>query len=188
MRSSLFFLVWGAIGLLTLPFGATRAQAETDSDGIGAATSESSDNVLPIRTLETEIIRMTNEQRHHFGLPTLVPHQPLYQAARQHSQEMLRLNYFRHESPVPENSSPLLRVMHTGTHTELVAENIFTADGYPLREVGETCLESWMESPGHRANILSQKYNYAGVGIAIHSIGGEPRVMVTEVFCNTISH
>jgi len=57
---------------------------------------------------------MTNEYRMMFGLIALRAHEPLIQAARKHSLEMVERKYFSHDSPVPKNASPAIRCRNEG--------------------------------------------------------------------------
>ena len=139
--------------------------------------------------IEAEIVRLTNEQRHQHGLGELQPQIPkLVDAARAHSEEMILMDYFEHESPTPGLVHPWDRVFKTGIKSNRVAENIFSADGYSLAEVAEECVSDWMNSPPHRANILEPANTCVGVGIAMHpsSSGKGVEVLVTQEFTGPI--
>ncbi len=128
--------------------------------------------------VEQLILKFTNEERAKEGLPALAPNRKLDVAARQHSQEMIELNYFEHDSPVPENESVSDRQKHAG-YMATGGENIF--DYFEVKDaekLARELVDGWMDSPGHRENILRESYRELGVGL--HR--GRGRVMATQVF------
>ena len=101
---------------------------------------------------------LLNEDRASRGLPALECNLDLVQVARAHSQDMAQRNYFSHTSP--EGLEPWDRVRAAGiTGWSIVGENI--AYGYSSPE---SVQRVWMNSSGHRANILSTRYTHVGVG------------------------
>jgi uncharacterized protein YkwD/uncharacterized membrane protein required for colicin V production len=122
---------------------------------------------------EERIFRLVNDARNEHGLPPLQLDESLREVARQHSEEMLRLGYFAHESP------------NTGTLGDRLRAN-----DIPYRHAGENLAyapsadvahRGLMQSPGHRANILEAGYSRLGVGV-LRSPDGT--IMVTQVFSN----
>lgn len=114
------------------------------------------------------ILDLCNSLRRQASLPQLKPHPSLGQAAAAHSQEMIRLNYFSHNSPTANRVTPAARVNSLGFHPQKLAENIYATvmSATTADRLAAECVNSWMESPGHRANILNPAYIYAGAGIA----------------------
>ena len=128
--------------------------------------------------LAEEILRLTNEARIENGLPPLARHEALEHAAIDHSQEMREMNYFSHTSPTSGKSTTRQRVNQYGVNPQLVAENIFECSGYDVQLTSKFAVEAFLQSPGHRHNVLNPTATHIGVGFV--SKGGS--VSVTQVF------
>lgn len=89
------------------------------------------------------------------------PNPQLTQVARDYSQQMVRRNFFSHTSPSGEN--PADRVRAVGLTYWMVGENLFQATNAP--DLVPAAVEGWMNSPGHRENLLQSGYTETGVGI-----------------------
>ncbi|GIW70522.1 MAG: hypothetical protein KatS3mg102_0064 [Planctomycetota bacterium] len=113
---------------------------------------------LPTR-LEVEQVRITNEYRMLMGLHALEIDPRLIESARGHSEEMTRLGYFAHESPVPERRTPSMRAQLAG-YPGGVAENI--SQGSPTPQATH---EAWYNSSGHHRNILGASHQAMGAGL-----------------------
>lgn len=128
----------------------------------GASLAQSTSN----SGVANDILEASNTYRVKNGFPKLTPHPALMSAASSHSAEMVELNYFSHTSPTPQKAKVLDRIKLAGLSPQSVAENIYGSTGFtPAIMVGE-CLKSWIESSGHRANMLNPKYTHIGVGVA----------------------
>jgi uncharacterized protein YkwD len=116
--------------------------------------------------VEDWVVRLVNEERARAGLRPMVQDVSLRSAARQHSSEMMALRYFSHTSPHSALAQPIDRIYRSGLSDCEVGENIAVhgLDGTP-REMAGKFMDLWMNSPGHRANILSDSFNRIGVGI-----------------------
>ncbi len=128
--------------------------------------------------IESEIVRLTNVERTRLGLSELVDVAGLNDCARQHSEEMVKLDYFDHVSPTLGLQQPYLRVKAVGLKSALVGENIYDCEGYPLAEIPELAVRAWMESPDHRANMVGANYVSLGVGVFQQN----RQVTITQVF------
>ncbi|MEB3223790.1 MAG: CAP domain-containing protein [Candidatus Sericytochromatia bacterium] len=127
--------------------------------------------------LEALVVRYTNEARATEGLPPLAPRPALHVAARQHSREMLALDYFAHEAPVAAHRTPSQRVRLAG-YWAGAAENIYDfRDKATPEETARALVDGWMKSPGHRRNILAENLH---LGVGVHHRGN--RLMATQVF------
>lgn len=113
-----------------------------------------------------EVLRLTNESRAKYGLAPLSLHPALEMAALSHSQEMLDLDYFSHTSPSAGRSDPSARVAAAGANPKFLAENIFQASGYDMADAAKLAVDTWLESPGHRKNIMSPSATHIGIGLA----------------------
>jgi len=120
---------------------------------------------------EEEMLAMLNAERVAEGLPPLESDPALQEVARAHSSEMFSLGYFAHESPV--SGSPADRLQAAGIPFSVAGENLAYA---PTVEIAHRGL---MQSPGHRANILSPEYTRVGIGVVSAPTGGK---MFTQVF------
>ena len=127
-----------------------------------------------------EVLRLTNLERTKHGLSPLMEHGLLGAAATAHSEEMLKLDYFSHTSPTPGKTTPEDRVRSTGANPRLVAENIFSCSGYEPNGVAQLAVEQWLQSPGHRRNMLDPRATHIGIGFV--EIDGS--FAVTQVFGN----
>ncbi len=129
-------------------------------------------------TLTREILSLTNEARREKGLPDLKRHTALEGAADEHSREMRRLKYFSHNSPTTGRETARKRVQMFGLNPMMVAENIFECSGYDPNVVARFAVESFMNSPGHRKNMMNEKATHIGIGV----YESEGSVSVTQVF------
>ncbi|TYC18926.1 CAP domain-containing protein [Actinomadura syzygii] len=112
---------------------------------------------------ETAVVALTNAERAKAGCRPLRVDERLAAAARKHSADMAADDYFDHTSR--NGDSPWQRMEDAG-YPSPGAENI--AKGYPT---AQAVMEGWMNSPGHRANILNCDLRAIGVGRASGSGG-----------------
>ena len=120
--------------------------------------------VLTIPTLgtetldyEQEVIRLVNIERAKYGLPALTEDWELSRVARYKSQDMKDKRYFSHTSPT--YGSPFDMMRSFGLSYRTAGENIAMGQRTPQQVVN-----AWMNSSGHRANILNSSYKKIGVG------------------------
>ena len=107
--------------------------------------------------MEQQVADLVNQERAANGLAPLTLSDDLCDGARRKSQDMHDNNYFSHDSPT--FGSPFDMMSSMGIDFWAAGENI--AMGYPT---AEAVMEGWMNSPGHRANILSDAFTELGVG------------------------
>jgi uncharacterized protein YkwD len=111
----------------------------------------------PVNTTALEVLRLVNVERAKVGCAALRWESRLATAARLHSEDMARRNYFSHTSL--DGRTPWDRIRAQG-YTDGSAENI--AAGY---STAAAVMTGWMKSPGHKANILNCSNKALGVGI-----------------------
>jgi uncharacterized protein YkwD len=124
--------------------------------------------------LEQSVVDLTNQARAQAGLPPLAVSSPLVTAAQTHSRDMAQTNIFDHT--VPGVAEPTLesRAAAVGYNFSWLGENIaFNYADAP------SILAAWMNSPEHRANILSPNFTQIGVGIAWN---GQGQAYATQEF------
>lgn len=136
--------------------------------------------------LEWAMLELVNAERAAEGLDALQMEQQLNTAAEDHSDWMLDVDTFSHTGI--DNSSAGDRIQIAGFDLsgswawgENIAYSTFNDDGSYLDEV-EYLHEALMNSSGHRANILSDDFVYAGIGIEIGEYNGYDVVMITQNF------
>lgn len=110
-----------------------------------------------VRNFEKEVIRLVNNIRKENGLAALSEDWELSRVARYKSADMRDNNYFSHTSPT--YGSPFTMMKNFGISYKSAAENIAKGQKTP-----EAVVNSWMNSSGHRANILGKSYTKIGVG------------------------
>lgn len=114
-------------------------------------------NDASITAFEQEVIRLVNEIRAENGLTALNYDWELAHVARYKSQDMKDHGYFAHNSPV--YGTPFEMIKNFGISYRSAGENI--AKGYAT---AKAVVNAWMNSSGHRANILNRNYTHIGVG------------------------
>ena len=106
---------------------------------------------------DQRILELVNIERVNEGLDPLSIDIQLDQAANFHNDEMVRADMMSHQLPGEANLGD--RVTATGYDWTRVGENV--AAGYTTPEA---VVEGWMNSPGHRANILNPEFKHIGIG------------------------
>ena len=114
--------------------------------------------------LENEVARLVNAERAKAGLPALKINLELSRVARYKSADMANKGYFSHTSPT--YGTPFQMMENFGLRFSAAGENI----AYGQRTPAEV-MRDWMNSPGHRNNILSRSYTEIGVGLAKNKNG-----------------
>jgi uncharacterized protein YkwD len=156
---------------------------------------------ITVSELEKRIHQLINEERQKHGLSALEWNGVLSKIARKHSSDMAKRNYFSHNSP--EGHDFLYRYKQEGYSCSLAvderiylgAENIFQNNLYDRIEyvndvpyyewrsrekIAETTVQGWMNSPGHRKNILTPHWKTEGIGVVISP---DDKVYITQNFC-----
>lgn len=153
--------------------------------------------------IENLVHKLTNDERLNHGLSQLSFDPEITQIARGHSSDMAEREYFSHETP--EGLTPTDRADQNGYSCQKMvgliiysglAENIFQGylfDSYYTingeitsyewntdEEIAKTTVDGWMNSPGHRENILTDVFDREGIGVKITQ---DHKVYVTQNFC-----
>ncbi|WP_396954195.1 CAP domain-containing protein [Neobacillus niacini] len=106
---------------------------------------------------EQKVVDLTNQERAKNGLPALKVDLTLSKMAHEKSRDMSANGYFSHTSPT--YGSPFDMMKKYGISYRSAGENIAMGQRTP-----EEVVKAWMNSEGHRKNILSSNFNYIGVG------------------------
>ncbi|MGW3940181.1 CAP domain-containing protein [Streptomyces phaeochromogenes] len=119
-----------------------------------------------------EVVALTNTERAAAGLRPLAVDPLLTNAAQAHSADMVARAFYSHTSP--DGSEPWHRASAAGSTRRTIGENIACGQ----RSAAEV-VQGWMDSPGHRANILKPAFTHIGVGFAG---GGSAGTYWTQLF------
>jgi len=121
-----------------------------------------------VERIEERAFKLTNDERERAGITELREDRVLTQIARQHSADMLARDFFAHQTPEGQSTGERVALQHR-TLVGLTGENIWRASGNGLPtdadELGEMAVRSWMNSPGHRENVLRPSFTHLGLGI-----------------------
>jgi uncharacterized YkwD family protein/spore coat assembly protein SafA len=129
-------------------------------------------NIDNVKGVEEQVLNLVNQERQKAGLKPLAMDWELSRVARTKSQDMAQKNYFSHQSPT--YGSPFDMMKQFGISFRMAGENIASGQRTP-----EEVMQSWMNSQGHRANILKPEYTHLGVG---YYRGGSYGHMWTQMF------
>ena len=128
-------------------------------------SSESNEEVSgSFSSFQQEVVRLVNVERSKRGLSQLTFNAELSNVATIKSQDMINKNYFSHTSPT--YGSPFDMMKKFNISYKAAGENIAKGQTSPAQVVN-----SWMNSQGHRENILSTKFTDIGIGVAKDSNG-----------------
>ena len=127
----------------------------TTSETTGTQTPVITDN--SVSEYEKQVVELVNSYRAQYGLNPVTLNTELSKVARLKSQDMKDKGYFSHTSPT--YGSPFDMMKQFGISYRTAGENIAMGQRTP-----EAVMEAWMNSEGHRANILNASYTQIGVG------------------------
>lgn len=125
-----------------------------------------------IKKIEHKVVNLTNQERAKYGLEPLRPNWQVARMARYKSKDMRDQRYFSHQSPT--YGSPFEMMESFNISYRSAAENIAMGQQTP-----EQVVRDWMNSEGHRRNILSRDVTQIGVGYAQ---GGSGNHYWTQMF------
>jgi uncharacterized protein YkwD len=166
------------------------------------ALQRSDQPVIGIEDLERSIHNLVNAERAKKKANKLGFDRQLAEIARAHSADMAKRKFFNHTNPDGKNATDrgrsvgyLCQKVYGRFFTQGLAENIYQGglyrriritgdqksyDFYSSEEIAQETVKGWMDSAGHRRNILEKTYEKEGIGVFIAS---DDRVYVTQVFC-----
>ena len=109
-----------------------------------------------------QVLSITNSERAQHGCSALTINTKLARAAQGHSADMATRHFFDHTNP--DGKGPGERIAAAGYPRAAWGENIAYGQQTPA-----AVMNSWMNSPGHRANILNCGFHAIGIGVAFRS-------------------
>ncbi|WP_367128984.1 CAP domain-containing protein [Saccharothrix sp. HUAS TT1] len=127
---------------------------------------------LAVPTFEDQVLALTNGERAAAGCPELAPNAQLAAAAKRHSDDMARTGNFSHTGT--DGSTAAQRVTDAGYPWRVTAENIAAG-----QTSADEVVRAWMESEGHRANIVNCELRDLGVA---YSADGHNKGYWTQEF------
>jgi uncharacterized protein YkwD len=170
---------------------------------IDSSKADEDKPVYDAQQIEYLVHELTNQERQNHGLSVLSFDSEITQIARDHSLDMATRNYFAHETP--DGLNPSDRADQLGYSCQKmiglliysgIAENIFQGhlfdsyytvsdvitsyDWISEEEIAEITVQGWMNSSGHRENILTEIFDREGIGVKITA---DHKVYVTQNFC-----
>ena len=122
------------------------------------------------------VIEWTNIQREKYGLPALLENEKLNSSARVKVEDMFEKQYFAHFSPSGTGLGDLVK--DSGYEFIIIGENLALGDF----ENDEVLVQSWMDSPGHKENILNSKYQEIGVAVVKDMFEGRTTWLAVQHF------
>ncbi|ADU27707.1 CAP domain-containing protein [Ethanoligenens harbinense] len=146
------------------PASSAASKPASSSAAASAVSSVPAADASGLSAAESQVVTLVNQQRAANGLAPLTVNSALANMARLKSQDMIDNHYFSHQSPT--YGSPFDMMKQFGISFTAAGENI--AYGQPT---AQAVMDAWMNSPGHRANILNSSYTQIGVGAVQNSNG-----------------
>ncbi|WEL17042.1 putative protein with SCP/PR1 domains [Halorhabdus sp. SVX81] len=154
--------------------------------------------------IESQVHQFINEERSERGLASLSFNDALQEIARYHSQDMAERRYFAHTAPDGEDmgarysrfdfqcevqisdrqyATGAENIAYTYADTNVVTDGGTVNYNRNETRIAQGLVDGWMNSPGHRANILKSYWQSEGIGIAITETDEGIRVYATQNFC-----
>ena len=138
-----------------LPDGSTGTS--TNESGTGDSDPEQTEEATAEMTQAEAVLKLVNAERKKAGLQPLTLSEKLTNIAYTKAKDMAEKNYFSHQSPT--YGSPFEMLKQFGVSFSAAGENIAAG-----QKSAEEVMNSWMNSSGHKANILNKNYTQLGVG------------------------
>lgn len=171
-----FFLLLVSATLTISAFGQPSFVPARYNSGVGTSASATALTTAAVRALERDAFQLINSERSLAGLPTLKWSDRIADVARFHSTNMAEYNFFSHKgldgSMVDERAEKLKMGAWTA-----IGENIAFMKGYD--NPAGIAVEKWLDSPGHKKNLLNPDWTETAVGLAVTADG---KYYFTQVF------
>lgn len=127
------------------------------SSGSGSSSGSQNTQTSTMNADEKEVFNLINKQRANNGLPALKEDSEVQRVARIKAQDMVDNNYFSHNSPTYGSPFDMLKSFKISYKS--AGENIAGNSS------NSGAVNAWMNSSGHKANILNNSFNYTGIGV-----------------------
>ena len=169
------------LALVVLVVLVLAAPAPAAAASAGCAHADTLPGEADEQVLARATVCLLNRERARRGMRALRMNRRLSRAALAHTRDMIEKRYFAH---VTESGRDVVdRLLSTGylgrVRSWLVGENL--AWGTGSRSTPRETVVAWMESPGHRRNVLNRRFREVGIGVVFHTPrGGDDRVAATH--------
>ncbi len=159
--------------LVTLPHQESEGHSTNqESEGDNIKSGNDRMNETQIVSQMKEVLNLVNQERSKNGLSPLTLNNDLTHIATMKASDMRDKNYFSHNSPT--YGTPFEMLQQFGVKYSYAGENIAAG-----QKTSEQVMNDWMNSSGHRANILNKNYTQLGVG---YVTGGEYGTYWVQLF------
>lgn len=157
------------IGAVSQKYVKAIYPSSSGSSSSGSSSSSSS-NTTTLSSDEKEVFDLINKQRTNNGLAALKMDAEALNVARIKAQDMVDNNYFSHNSPIYGSPFDMLKSFKVTYKT--AGENIAGNSS------NSGAVNAWVNSSGHKANILNSSFNYTGIGVVKSSKYGKIYVQI----------
>ena len=155
--------------LASLSLVAVLGLAIAGPSTVGAASTPEVDPAV-ITASERAMVAALNANRTALGLVRVQVDSRLMAIARARSVDMVAKDYFSHTQPDGRN---VFSILGASGITWYGAGEIIAWNNYPMDSTVAAADQQWMNSPGHKAIVISKDYNYVGVGLAVEASTGQ---------------
>ena len=138
-------------------YPSSSGSSNNGSSSSGNSSSNSGTQTSNMNSDEKEVFDLINKQRTNNGLDALKNDSEIQRVARIKAQDMVYNNYFSHTSPTYGSPFDMLKSFKISYKT--AGENI------AVNSSNSSAVTAWMNSSGHKANILNSNFNYTGIGV-----------------------
>ena len=152
------------------------------ADRLSSSCDFQGGNIEGSNMIEREILALVNRERRSAGVGPLCFSRGLAQAAKEHNTKMATAGALEHR--LDGEGCLLNRVTFAGVNANEVAENIFTGSQPASDAMAHQCVSMWMQSDGHRRNMLSPDFDKTGISVSYSARSG---CYVTEDFARAVS-
>lgn len=161
----------------SIQFVEERINGQVNTSGPLRKDSDDENSLLTVRGA----IEETNRHRREAGLPELEENALLSISAQKKVDDMFERQYFEHDAPTGEGAGDL--VSEAGYEFVVVGENLALGN-YKNDTV---LVQAWMDSPGHRENILKSSYTQIGIAVARGKFEGRDTWLAVQHFAKPVS-
>lgn len=121
------------------------------------------------------VFELTNQSRQDYNIPKLTYNNKLQEAAQNKANDMLAKQYFSHNTPSGQTPWDFIK---NSQYSYVAAGENLAVDFFEAENVEQ----AWMNSPGHRANILNRHFEEIGVGVSMGQFEGHTAIFVVQMF------
>lgn len=176
----LLIIIFVIIGCVFVGRYVSDERSSESRSKVNAATfhTQSSERSYPSREILSReaVVTLTNRERTSHGLTNLIEDPFLQSIAEERARDMLEKDYFDHISPTGERASDLAQ--RKGYRYRIIAENLASGDFLTNQKL----VDGWMQSPGHRKNILSPEIKDIGVSVMKGLLHGNETWVAVQIF------